>query len=313
MSVQELVIGVDGGGSKTLAWLAEAEYTLGAKPIGVGESGPSNPQSVGWETALANIDKAVNAAFAAAGLTSVPIAAACVAIAGGDRDDARQRLNKWAEARNLARRFLPAHDAAPLLAAGTPDGVGIAIVSGTGSFAFGQSQAGRTARAGGWGYLFGDEGSGYAIAITALRAVSMAADGRREATQLTQRFLDQFHLTAAAELVGTVYARRDDRQWLASLADTVFLAAVDGDSMACKIVEDAAADLADLVAAVALELQLDEAPFPLALGGGVLNHSTLLRERLIDRLHNALLDPTPITPVAQPIAGTLILAENLRE
>ena len=85
----------------------------------------------------------------------------------------------------LARHVEVTNDAAILLAAGTPDGWGVALVSGTGSIAFGRAPDGRTARGGGWGYLLGDEGSAYALVLAGLQAVARAADGRGEPTCLT--------------------------------------------------------------------------------------------------------------------------------
>ena len=125
-------------------------------------------------------------------------------------------------------------DAALLLAAGTPDGWGVAVVAGTGSMAFARGADGRTARAGGWGPLLGDEGSGYAIALAGLRAAARAADGRAAATPLTDRLLAAFGLTRPEELIGVVY-RGGDRAALAALAPVVLEAADAGDAVAAEI------------------------------------------------------------------------------
>lgn len=311
MSVSEFVIGIDGGGSKTLAWLAQATFSFGAAPLGVGEAGPSNPQSVGWEAALENMGRAVDAAFLAAGYSPSKIAAACVAMAGSDRENARSRLNEWSSGRQLAERFLPVHDAAPLLAAGTPNGFGVAIISGTGSLAFGRSESGKTARSGGWGYLFGDEGSGYAVAIAGLRAVASADDGRTAATLLTDRFLQELAIASPAAMVQAVYARQEDRTWLSSLSQIVVHAANDGDVVAQNILEEAADALAEQVTAVTRTLELDTKKYPLAIGGGLLVQAALLRERLINRLRQRESCPDPVVVVEHPVAGAVILARNL--
>ncbi len=98
-------------------------------------------------------------------------------------------MREWAARTQLAATVDVIEDAALLLAAGTPDGWGVAVVAGTGSMAFARAADGRTARAGGWGPLLGDEGSGYAIALAGLRAAARAADGRAPATPLTDRLL----------------------------------------------------------------------------------------------------------------------------
>ena len=92
----------------------------------------------------------------------------------------------------MARSVRIVHDAVPILAAGSPEGWGVALISGTGSLAFGRDRQGRSCRAGGWGFLFGDEGSGYAIALAGLRAAAQAADGRAPATRLLEGFLERF-------------------------------------------------------------------------------------------------------------------------
>ena len=158
------MLGIDGGGSKTAAWLAFGPTQI----VGRGRTGPGNPRAVGFDQALMNIDAAVEAAFQEAALARVPAESACLAVAGTGREADRARVLDWARQRSLAKRVEVVHDAEPLLAAGTPEGWGIALISGTGSLAYGRSASGATARTGGWGYLIGDEGSGYALAIAGL-------------------------------------------------------------------------------------------------------------------------------------------------
>ena len=307
VSADELVLGIDGGGSKTTAWLALTESSRG-EPLGRGTSGPSNPQSVGWDVATRNLDRAVIAAFADAGREPAIVASACVALAGGDREYERGRLTEWAEQRRLARRFHATHDAAPLLAAGTPDGTGIAVIAGTGSLAFGRNSAGQTARAGGWGHLFGDEGSGYAMALAGLTAVAKSLDGRGESTQLRDGILQELNITDPSDLISTVYPHRDDRTWLASLAKPVLAAAAAGDAVARRIVTQAAEDLAAMVEALARTLDLAAGDFPLALGGGILIHFDLVQQLLLKSLVDHGLNPAPVKTVAEPVAGAVLLA-----
>lgn len=311
MTAAELVLGIDGGGSKTIAWLSPVEIIDEGVPIGRGEAGPSNPQSVGWNAALENLEQAVDAAFSNAGMPPGTVESACVALAGGDRDDVRVRLQEWCQHRALARHFLPTHDAFPLLAAGTPDGSGIAIVSGTGSFAFGRSTKGTTVRSGGWGHLFGDEGSGYSIALSGLRAAAKAFDGRGEETQLCDRFLRQLQLQKPDELIEKIYSRSNERPWLASLAETVCIAADDNDSVAFRIIQNEVRELVQMTSAVARSLQFDDDRFPLALGGGVLIHSTFLRDLFILRLLDRDLHPEPVAEVTDPVSGALMLAREI--
>ncbi|HUR54577.1 MAG TPA: N-acetylmuramic acid 6-phosphate etherase, partial [Gemmataceae bacterium] len=220
---EELVIGIDGGGTGTIAILAARTHN-GWRRLGRGEGGPSNRQTVGTEAALASLDAAVDAAFRDAGKTRRPVRAACLGLAGAGREADQAVVREWAARVALAADVRVIEDAALLLATESPDGWGVAVVAGTGSMAYARGSAGRTARAGGWGHLLGDEGSGYAIAIAGLRAAARSADGRAPATPLTDRLLAALGLTRPEELVAAVY-RGGDRAGLAALAPVVLEAA----------------------------------------------------------------------------------------
>lgn len=306
------VFGVDGGGSKTLAWLIDPTADS-QTPIGVGESGPSNPLAVGWHTAIANIELALNRAFVDAGIPHQEVAAACLAIAGTGRDVERQRLELWAEQHGIAERMLVTNDAHPILAAGTSTGVGVAIISGTGSFAFGQNPQGKTARAGGWGQVFGDDGSGHAIARAGLRAVARAHDGTGPATRLTSDLLQAFNAASFIDLREAVSADSTDVKKLARLAPLVMTAAGVGDSVACEIVEDAARGLSGLVLSVHRQLRdhPDSFPIELALSGGMLSHSEFFREKVLENVAQAGLSVARQEVVAQPVQGAVTLARRL--
>src|SRR5262249_42000963 len=157
-----------------------------------------------------------------------------------------------------------------LLAAGTPEGCGVALVAGTGSIAYGQAPDGRSARAGGWGYLFGDEGSAYALVLAGLRTVACAADGRGPPTALTERFLSKLGLGGPQQLVPIFYRGSWERASLAALASLVFEAADAGDAVAAALLEQGARDLAAAAAAVVRQLGLEMHAVPMAFAGGVL-------------------------------------------
>jgi N-acetylmuramic acid 6-phosphate etherase len=308
----ELVLGVDGGGTKTVAWLAR---TCGdeLQIVGRGEAGSSNPQAAGWPTALDNVQCAIGRALVAAGAGRTPVRAACLALAGTGRDADRRRVEAWAERNGFSERVLVVHDAQPVLAAGVPDGFGVALIAGTGSLAFGRDAAGRTARAGGWGYLIGDEGSGYTIAKQALQAAVRAWDGRGPRTTLGDRLLRELELTQPDELVHAVYGRQQDRHWLAGLARVAVEAAGEGDFVAVQIIDEAAAELASMCLAVTrqLGLQPESSPLYVAMAGGLLIHAARLRERVVQILREC--DFPQVTPrlVPEPVAGAVRLAGEL--
>ncbi len=308
MRSDDLVLGIDGGGTKTAAWLARRAGEEESSIVGRGWAGPANVQAVGVDAAIENLNAAIDAAFEDCGGVAGSVAAAVLALAGSDRQGNRQVFQRWAVKRQLARRFRIVNDALPVLAAGTPEGWGAALICGTGSLCFGQGRDGQTARAGGWGYLFGDEGSAYAMVVAGLRAAAKAADGRGPGTRLLQAFLDRLDLRRPEDLVGSVYGMAAHRARLASLADEVTKAAAEGDLAAEEIVDRAAEDLAAMVAAVARGLEFSSATFPLVLAGGALLGAERLRSRLVSRLHAIQLDPAPTRSIAQPVMGAVKLA-----
>lgn len=306
----DLVLGVEGGGTKTVAWLARrAKGDDGF--LGRGVAGPSNPRAIGIETAVANLEAAIRTAWADAGLDPQPVAAACLALAGTGRLVERTLVFDWASARNLAARIEVVPDAEPVLAAGTPDGWGVALIAGTGSLAVARGPDGQTARAGGWGELFGDEGSGYAVAVAALRAAAKAADGRGQETVLLSRLMARLKAVSPSELVTTVHQAGRDRRYLATLATEVVSAAADGDGVAESILLGAANDLTEMVRAAAVKAGLAGRPFPLAVTGGLLLNSPVLGGTLFSRLRAVGLTCDPITPVADPARGAVIRARAL--
>src|SRR5205085_2564078 len=211
---EELYLGIDGGGTHTVALLAG----YGGAILGRGAAGPSNRQAGGAGRALAALDEAVRAAFAAAGRTRGPVASACLGLAGADRPEDQAVIREWAERVRLAGQVEVTSDAAILLAAGTPEGWGLVLIAGTGSIAFGRAADGRRARAGGWGHLLGDEGSAYALVMAALQAVARAADGRGPATGLTERLLARLGVSQPQGLITAVYRSGRDRADLVVLA-----------------------------------------------------------------------------------------------
>ncbi len=310
MQSDELVLGIDGGGSKTVAWLALRGGSGEPSILGRSIAGPSNPQTMELAKALEHLDQAVAGAFEAAQIASGPVAAAVLGLAGSDRDENRRLLDRWAKVRRLAHCFVVVHDAMPVLIAGSPEDWGIALISGTGSLAFGRSPDGRSARAGGWGFLFGDEGSGYAVAVAGLRAAAQSADGRAPATGLLDAMLKHFNLPRPEALIPTVYRLAADRAAMASLAEVVLQTAADRDATAQAIVRQAAGDLAAMVAAVAAKLDLADGAFPLALSGGLLLQSPLLEEALSAQLTSHGLRADPIARVTDPVLGAVKLAQS---
>ncbi len=310
MNADELVLGVDGGGTKTVVWLAKAD-DVAAEPVGKGAGGATNPGVVGAKQALETLDQAIDAAFADLGVRRGRVAAASLAISGTERSAHRETILQWAADTQLARHLEMINDAEAVIAAGLPDRWGVALIAGTGSFALGRNRSGQTVRVGGWGYLFGDEGSGQAIGTAGLRAATQWADGRGPQTSLLPRFLDWFKVAEARELITVMYTGAGElRQRAAQLAPIVGEAAQQGDGVAAAIVRQAAADLARMVVAASARLERTSSHLPLALAGGVLCHCALVRESLLVELASCDCTPSPMTLVEHPVQGAVNLARR---
>ena len=310
MNLADLIIGIDGGGTKTVAWLATRDDPTERGVIGRGQSGSSNLQVVGFTAATTNLEQAIDAAFADAARASGKVASACIGLAGAGRESEQASIREWAARRNVAVRTTISNDALPVLYAGTPDGWGVALVSGTGSFAFGRTASGVTTRCGGWGPLFGDEGSGYAIALSGLRAAAQAFDGRSAETTLQERFLRHFNLGEPGELISTIYAPDFAHSDIARLAGIVFAASEEQDPVAVRIIHEAAAALTQTVDALVRRLEVQEGPVPLALAGGVLLRHPKFRQQLCDELSAHRLKFSPTSTVRDPVIGALAIAHQ---
>jgi N-acetylglucosamine kinase-like BadF-type ATPase len=306
---QQFVIGVDGGGTHTRVSVAN----LDGKVITTVEAPSSAISANGLDAAQRVLLEGIQLAQQKAGLLNLDsVKAICFGLSGADRPSEREPLQRWAQANFKApARFV--NDSELVLAAGCPTGWGVALIAGTGSIAIGVSADGTRARAGGWGYLIGDEGSAYYIANQAVRAATRAADGRGEKTTLLGLILQHWQLRDAAQLVPHIYRHPANGgqpmhpAQLAALAPLVAQAA-NTDSVAHHIVWQAGHALSELVLAVARKLKLPHKNTPLALAGGVLLGLDGLRGGLLHWLNGSDFVFAPITPVPQPVLGAVRLA-----
>lgn len=301
------LIGVDGGGSKTTALIAG----LDGQVLGRGVSGSSNYHAVGLEAACEALDQALRAAFNSAGLNPDPnsVLAACFGLAGVDRPGDQAPFLEWAGSRWAGMHAVFVSDARLVLAAGTPDGWGIGIICGTGSIAYGRSPGGRTTRAGGWGHLLGDEGSGYDIGLSALRAVVRAEDGRGPKTSLKELILKHWSLEAVQDLVYYVYRPAITKMDIAALAAVVEEAALKGDMAAQGILKRAGEELAFSAGVVASRLKLPE-PTPCALVGGIFLYGDLVPRYFLTAASELGLLLSPVERVSEPAVGAIRLAQE---
>ena len=267
----KLFLGVDGGQSGTTAIIGDESGRI----LGTGEAGPCNHAAAGEGRAQLEraITGSVGAACAQAGLdaAAVRFEAACFGMSGGP-DDKREIL----AAALRVERLVVTDDAVIALAGAIGTGQGIITIAGTGSIAFGRNPAGRTARAGGWGYIFGDEGGGFDIARQAARAVLRLEEGWGPPTVLRETLLGATDSENANQMLHRFYTGEWPRSRVATLARLVDGAAVEKDAVARAILRGAAQQLAMLAGAVREELWAPGAELEIAYIGGVFQSRLLL-------------------------------------
>jgi N-acetylglucosamine kinase-like BadF-type ATPase len=312
MPVADLLIGVDGGGTKTQAVVTDRKGNVLARGLG----GPSNHKRVGLEKACEAIAGAVDGALGPvlSNQTAVRplwrsgrVAAACFGLSGVDSPEDEAPLLSWAQEQGFAASVRIVNDTELILAAGTPEGFGVAAISGTGSNCIARSPKGQSLRVGGWGPSLGDEGSGYTIGMQALRAATQTADGRGSAKAILQMVLRHFKLRDANALVTYIYRPEVTHADIAGLVDPLMDLAGTGDPDAARIVEDAARDLAHQINTAIKRLGV--AKPPLALTGGVLRR-VAFKQAVLSFVTEEL---GPVAMVSQPYLGAVTLARRLLE
>jgi N-acetylglucosamine kinase-like BadF-type ATPase len=243
--MQRLFLGVDGGKSSTTALIADET----GRVLGSGAAGPSNhaDETGGREKLIAAVTGCVAQACRGAGIDPAVahFEAACLGFSGGPADKesiVREILN--------TSRLIVTTDALIALSGATAGEPGIITNAGTGSIAFGRNREGRTARAGGWGYMFGDEGSAFDIVRRALRAVLRHEEGWGPPTALREALLKATGAASANDLLHRFYTPEFGRPQIAGYAKLVDEAAKRGDAVAIDILHRAARQLAALTLAV---------------------------------------------------------------
>lgn len=293
------VIGIDAGGTKSVALLADET----GKVLSQIRAGGANLRVHG-ELA---VEKVLYQLFEALRSDTAP-AAVCLGMAGVDRPESKAIIEDVLRRLGHREHVLVVNDAYVALAAGAPSRTGIVLVAGTGSIAYGVDPAGQTARSGGWGYLLGDEGSAFWIGHAAVRKGIRAADGRGPQTMLFERICTEVGVDDPSGLVEWFYDQELSRTRVARLAGLVQQAADEGDEAARGLLDQAAQHLARAARAVARQLSFPE-PYPLVLSGGAFKACPSLYQRV-----EASLDLPAARPVrleGEPALGAVALALDL--
>lgn len=256
------VLGIDAGGTKTVCLLADGDGRILSEARG----GGANLQSAGELEVEKVLHRVMEEAL---GDREILPSAICLGIAGVDRPEDSGAVRGIMRRIGFKTPTLVVNDALVALVAGAGDDAAVVLVAGTGSIAYGRDAASRAARAGGWGYLLGDEGGGFWIGRAALSAVVRQFDGRGPATMLTDMVLSHLGLASPTQLIHEIYWRDLHRHAIAGLVAVVARATDAGDAVAAQILARAAAELAAAAGSVVTRLGMRGEMFPTVLAGGV--------------------------------------------
>ena len=307
--MSRFVIGVDGGGTKTLGAIAGRDGAVLAQH----EVGSTNHHSNPIEVVRNNLGTLIRTLLETAKAEPQQVDCIVLGMAGVDRPEDKPLMKGIVAEFLPTAECVPVNDAVIALVGGALKPMGIVVISGTGSIAFGVNGGGRTARAGGWGHILGDEGSGYCLALRALRAVCRAHDGRTPPTRLTEMVLSHLKLERPEQLLGWMKQIQAGKAQIGALSRLVHEAHARGDEMATKIMREEAQELALAVEAVAGKLFADKPSVDIVVAGGNLRKSQAYFELFREAVAAKLPAANVILPQREPVEGAVLYAIQLSE
>lgn len=294
-----LVVGVDAGGTGTTVVVADGE-TL----VRTVRGDAANVRSAGVNAAAETIARAVERALAGSFATTVIVGAA-----GAGRAEVANALEKELTGRFAGARVRVVDDARIALRAAVPHGDGIVLIAGTGSIAYAEI-GGASYRAGGYGYLLGDEGSGFSVGSSAVRVLMRSYDERAPRDAMLDALETRLGARSAQEVLSAVYDSPSAVTTIASLAPIVLEHASAGERSATKIVQAAALELADLLKTIVRRADAGNRELPVSFAGGLLRENSMLTYLLETRVANELPLLQPIKNPPPPEMGALALARE---
>ena len=301
-----IVLGIDGGASKTHAVLADGQGNV----VGVGRAGCSNWEIVDLDGAKRALQKAIGQALADAGISAGQIDAAGYGLAGLDCPSDEGRLKPVVESLGIDASYALVNDAFLPLRAGTTDGIGLGAIAGSGTTVVGRNRDGKTDRSFGVGYPLTDWGGAGDIVTEAVHAVALAYRGMGPETSLAERLLRATKCADLAELFEKVM------RWQLDLggrfAPQVFEAAHEGDVVAQSIVRRVGTSIGANAISVAGNLGMLDEAFPLVTAGGVFSsRSDLLNDSLLKAIRAKAPQAYLVYWDSHPVVGAMLLAFDL--
>ncbi|MVP02372.1 BadF/BadG/BcrA/BcrD ATPase family protein [Paenibacillus lutrae] len=270
-------LGIDGGGTKTEGSVVDSEGRL----LIEARVGTTNPHAVTFPSAIRELENLLDQLLDHLQSAQTIPKGICLGMSGISTDEEKERLTEslalYQQRRVVSFPVAIKSEGEISLMAALQQDYGVLVISGTGSIVYGFMPDGRQFRSGGWGHYLGDEGSGYAIGLQALKAVMQSYDGVLPATLLTPAIMEALTLQRITDLKGVVYRPDVDKAVIASFASHCIRAAESGDGIACHIIKEEAGKLVRTTSAL-LERQPELQQMNIVMAGSVFTHSHLFRQ-----------------------------------
>lgn len=299
------LLGIDGGATKTLAAVLDLE----TEALHLAHGGPSNQDAVGAKAAGEALIGAADKAIELAGITRRQLDGAVLAVAGTDTDAVAKHVQSAG-----GEDWIVVNDVVGAWATATGAGPGVAVISGTGSNVFGVGADGRSWRAGGWGHLLGDEGSGYWLGVQSIKAALADREASGPPTALSDAAPEFFKLESVEVLASYVYAKPLTKGEIAAFAIETAKLAEQGDEVARELFERGANELGAQIAAVIRQCGLADADnaapsaFPVGLIGSAFKAGPMFVDPLTSAIHRVATAARVDTVEMAPVGGSLLLA-----
>ncbi|QEG36404.1 N-acetylglucosamine kinase [Bythopirellula goksoeyrii] len=308
---EQIVIGIDGGGTRLRAALVSLEGEL----LGLGEAGTGNYHDVGLDEVRHNIESAINCAWSDSQM--VPRQAKSIFLGLGSivtKED-QENIQKIVQELEIVPEGAIGvdHDLRVALMGGVAGEPGIVLIAGTGSSSYGRDKEGNSWQAGGWGPILDDPGSSYWLGRQAMIAALRDFDGRGKPTCLRERVVQALGLSAMHHILRRVELEGMKRTEIAVLAQLVTSSAAEGDEVACSIIRRGTEELAMMVAAVANKLVNLQSlsQIPVVVTGGLTNAGEVFMSPLSEALSRRLPQASLKESLLPPVLGAALLASEL--
>jgi N-acetylglucosamine kinase-like BadF-type ATPase len=301
------ILGVDCGGTSTKALFA----TLDGCILGTGQGGPANLAVNGIAGIMASTLAAARECLQVADVDLQTLQREGVllslGVSGAGRERERVEVRQAFQASGFDH-VVVSHDGQIALYGALGGDDGVVVIAGTGSIAYGIHRE-RSSRTGGWGFLLGDEGSAFWVALRALQHVMWGYDGRSRQDQLLlEAVSNYFGLTQVEELISIVYRTPLDRGFIGGFSKEISLLANQGHFLSREILREAGRHLGRLAAAALAELELSALPGKVGACGGLFAAGDWLLVPMQEEIHRSAPQQTLTLPQFDPVVGALLLA-----